>query len=565
MATARAQSHRWPWGALAAPLLVLLAVGPTLSWLEFSGGSESLLAATALEMRRDGSWLLPRLCGEKRIAKPPLPTWITAAAISRDTLDRLDGPPGGWRDLAYSDLAVQMRLTALLAGCGMLLGVYALGWAIGDRRLGLASSLVAASMLIFLMQARKATTDIHLALWVCAANAFLAAAALRGRWWLGWTGAGIALGLAIMSKGPVALVQSVVPAATYIIARSFLAAAGPAVSADDPSLRRFAAPSLGLLLMLLVALPWFAYVALNTPDVIARWRAEVTRVGATDQPPGKWYAYISLFALVVPWTIFLLGGMWMAIQRIIARRIDGLALAMLLLVVPIVIMSLAPDRKARYLLPMAGPAAVLSAAALLDLSDRWARRRRLDTLAVGVHWAMLAVLAAGLPIAGAAVLKTLEGRPWYTPWQAACAAMVMLALLALCWRVRPLDRSILRATVITMLLLHAVLVWGYRDTAEGRSELKPLADTIVARMPGAQVYSVWPNRPLRLAPPELPIYLNRIVRRSADVAAVPSPGDAPQALLIRQRRNTPMPQPPGWAFVQTAPQDDDWWHLFERE
>ena len=548
----------------------MLAVWPTLSWLEFSGGSESLLAATSLEMRREGHWLLPKLCGEARIAKPPLPAWITAAAVSRGTLDRLDGPPGGQRDLAYGDLAGRMRLTALVAGCGMLLGVYALGWAIGDRRLGLASSLVAASMLIFLMQARKATTDIHLALWVCAANAFLAAVILRGRWWLGWLGAGVALGLAIMSKGPVALVQSLVPVIGYCgwqISYSRLAGPDPpqATIHNPQSAIRLSAPSRGMLLMLLVALPWFAYVALNTPDVIARWRAEVTRVGATDQPPGRWYAYISLFALAVPWTVFLLGGMWMAIGRIIARRTDGLTLTLLLLVVPIVIMSLAPDRKARYLLPMAGPAAVLSAAALLDLSDRWARRKRIDTLAVGAHWATLAVLAAGLPIAGAAVLKTLDGRPWYTPWQAVSVAVVMLALLALCRRIRPLDRAILSATVITMLLLHAVLVWGYRDTAEGRSELKPLADKIVATMPGAEVYSVWPNRPLRLAPPELPIYLNRIVRRAADVADIPPPGDVPRALLIRQRRNASPPNPAGWRLVSTARQDEDWWHLFQRE
>ena len=36
---------------------------------------------TAREMVTDGSWLLPTMNGELRIAKPPLPTWITAVII----------------------------------------------------------------------------------------------------------------------------------------------------------------------------------------------------------------------------------------------------------------------------------------------------------------------------------------------------------------------------------------------------------------------------------------------------------------------------------------------------
>src|SRR6185369_6104176 len=40
-----------------------LAIFPTLNWLEFSGGSENLVIATALETRRQGSWIVPTLKG----------------------------------------------------------------------------------------------------------------------------------------------------------------------------------------------------------------------------------------------------------------------------------------------------------------------------------------------------------------------------------------------------------------------------------------------------------------------------------------------------------------------
>ena len=44
---------------------------------------------TAREMVVHGNWLLPTLNGEPRLAKPPLPTWLTAitAIIAGDTGD----------------------------------------------------------------------------------------------------------------------------------------------------------------------------------------------------------------------------------------------------------------------------------------------------------------------------------------------------------------------------------------------------------------------------------------------------------------------------------------------
>ena len=61
-------------GAIVIAIVVFAAVAPTLAWLEFSGGSENLNAATVLEMRRGGPWLVPTLNGRARLAKPnPMP------------------------------------------------------------------------------------------------------------------------------------------------------------------------------------------------------------------------------------------------------------------------------------------------------------------------------------------------------------------------------------------------------------------------------------------------------------------------------------------------------------
>ena len=49
-------------------MIDFVAAAPTLSWLDFSNGSENLNVATSLEMRRTGHWLLPTL--QERATSP---------------------------------------------------------------------------------------------------------------------------------------------------------------------------------------------------------------------------------------------------------------------------------------------------------------------------------------------------------------------------------------------------------------------------------------------------------------------------------------------------------------
>src|SRR4051812_23103072 len=94
----------------AATLLAIaffIAIAPTLSWLEFSGGSENLVVAAALEMKRGGPVFVPNLQGETRVAKPPLATWASAAAIRSETFAQLSNPDPALRDAAYHRIAFE--------------------------------------------------------------------------------------------------------------------------------------------------------------------------------------------------------------------------------------------------------------------------------------------------------------------------------------------------------------------------------------------------------------------------------------------------------------------------
>src|SRR3954468_3216243 len=207
------------WVGIVA--LFLAAIAPTLSWLEFSGGMENLNIATALELRRDhpDDWLIPTLEGKPRIKKPPLTAWITAWAIRPATVEAMsDGDPAV-RAAAAKQLAWEVRWPSLLAACLMLVAVYELGRVVADPTVGVVAAIVGGTTIMFLKFGRSAMIDVHLGLWVTVANVFLAHAILKGRRWSGCLGAGVALGLAFLIKGPVAWVQTLAPALLFIVVR----------------------------------------------------------------------------------------------------------------------------------------------------------------------------------------------------------------------------------------------------------------------------------------------------------------------------------------------------------
>jgi hypothetical protein len=196
------------WRGLLVGLLFFVGIAPTLTWLEFSNGIENLNVETALEMRRGGSWMVPTLMGEPRVRKPPLNAWITAAAVNPRTVEDMSSHDASVRERAWKDLSWQTRWPALLASCLTLVFAYHLGAMLLGPRAGMYGAIIAGTTLLFLKYSRSATTDVHLVLWVTAANVCIAKLIFERRVWLGLAGAGIALGMAMMSKGPVSRRQS---------------------------------------------------------------------------------------------------------------------------------------------------------------------------------------------------------------------------------------------------------------------------------------------------------------------------------------------------------------------
>ncbi|HVT89477.1 MAG TPA: glycosyltransferase family 39 protein [Tepidisphaeraceae bacterium] len=539
--------------ALAA--LVFVAIAPTLRWLEFSNSAEALNVATAQEILRSGNWLVPTLQGEVRTAKPPLTAWITAISISGQTMQDISSPDSSVRNAAFVSLAWQTRWPALLAACLALLLTAELGRLLAGPKVGIVSLIAAATSLLFLRFSRYSTTDIWLTLWVIAANVGLLHAIFHQRHWTGFVSTGAALGLAMMTKGPVSLLQTLLPIAAMYpwlrmqVAFSVLVAPtdGQPQPVNTPTIqpKTFKAVAAALAVFVVVGLSWFIYMLVRDRSIASIWFREVTREGARDVPASHWHSYFSLIPYLMPWSLFAVAGAIVAVRE----RLPRMILAVVMVLVPVVVMSFARDRNERYLLPMIPAAAVLAGIGYEALKQS---RPLLMLHAFG-----LAAIAVGFP------LVTLFLKPaWYTPLEAITTAVAAALIIERgFWPARREKQTPLATTFIVMLAIQAFFILGYRNTRQGRAELKPLAEQIADRFPTAEIYNAHPRG--KRPPPELGVYLNRVLRWTDDPASI-TRSSASKILLMLQNKNDPDPTPPpSWNRVMKLQRDQDWWWAFE--
>lgn len=516
--------------------VIFASIAPTLRWLEFSNTPEALNVATAQEIRRTGNWLVPTLQGQSRWAKPPLTAWITALCISNQTMQDISSLDPAIRDKGFIDLQWEVRWPMLLAGCITLLLTAEMGRLLQGSICGIISLIAAGTSLLFLRFARYSNTDILLTLWVAGANVAILHALLRGKSWYGWIIAGLCMGLAVMSKGPVALIASAFPIAIwYAISRNKI---------PDIAKIRVAPLLVGLLLFAITGLWWFVMVYLRDTSVGVLWLREVTREGATDAPPAKWYTSLAAIPYTMPWIVFFFAGCIAAI----AQWRSKLSLALLLFGVPLIVLSLSKDQAARYLLPLLPATGVLAGAGVVAMGKN-------KFIRAG-HWIAVAILGIGFPIAA-----RFLNPPWHTSQVAMMAAFIGAAIVigGLVGR-GEWSISLLFGTLMAMLFVQAIFIMGYRHTREGSAELRSLAESILQQVPDCRVFNAHPRG--KRPPPELGVYLNRILEWTDHPENI-TPASTPQVLLVLQNRGDPDPAfQNGWQLLEKRPRDKDFWWAF---
>ncbi|MEB3172846.1 MAG: glycosyltransferase family 39 protein, partial [Cyanobacteriota bacterium] len=184
--------------------LSCLAIGAALFvWRLGSTGlvdeTPPLFAASARAMAETGDWLIPRVNGLPRYDKPPLVYWLMGLLYLLPG-QQLWNPLGTWAS-ALPSAAASIAVMLVLAG------VVARTW--GSRLLGLCAALAYALSPLNLLWGRMPVSDALFSALVSISLLLFwrTQAARQGvRHWRGWWHGWLVLGLAVLAKGPVAVV-----------------------------------------------------------------------------------------------------------------------------------------------------------------------------------------------------------------------------------------------------------------------------------------------------------------------------------------------------------------------
>jgi 4-amino-4-deoxy-L-arabinose transferase-like glycosyltransferase len=359
---------------------------------------EARYAEIAREMLQSGNAIVPHLNYVAYVEKPPLLYWLTTLSF--------------W---IFGISEFSARLPVAMSAIAGVLATYCFALRAFGRRHAILAGAILATIPLYAIMAQVITTDMMLtALVTIAIFSFYLAWKEAGRWcWVAY----IAMGLAVMTKGPVG---AAIPITTIVIFLAWNRELSGAI-------RRFRAIP-GLAITLLIAAPWFVAMIIREPGYFDFYfiGEHLRRAFEADYSHREaFYFYIPVLMVgLLPWSMLVPFLTWRSAPRNPARRFCVVAAS-----VTIVAFSCASAKLIPYVLPAVAPLAVLIADGLVSCAwpdDSGTRLRVPDSRILLESGPMLALMGAGVMVAA------IEAAQFHTPYvQAARPAMYAIAAILL--------------------------------------------------------------------------------------------------------------------------------------
>jgi hypothetical protein len=313
-------------------------------------------------------WAVPQFNGLPYLDKPVLLFWMIAAVF---------------RVVGVGEAAA--RLPSALAAIATVALTFDLGRLLLGRRRALLAATVLATSPIVLVYARLVIFDMLLTALVTAALCCLVRARVggNGRLWLPL--AGMAMGFATLTKGPVGIA---VPLLAWVAARGAL----------PPSPNRSRIPVLtATIALLFVVVPWIAVVAWERPDFLHYAILDETLLRVTSPERFHRGAPFYFYGQTLAWALGVWGVALAVLVPSLVRRYRAgghdaavIAFAVRAAGAIVVFFTLCASKRPHYILPALIPLSLLTAVGLA------AEREKVQTA--------VRMLARVLPIAGLAML-----------------------------------------------------------------------------------------------------------------------------------------------------------------
>jgi 4-amino-4-deoxy-L-arabinose transferase-like glycosyltransferase len=356
---------------------------------------------TAREMLTDGNWLLTTMNGEPRYQKPPLPTWLAAISASMFGIKSV-----------YAMRLPGFLMVIVLAKYNYLLSNQLLK----NKQHSLINGLLTLTSFYVIGIVIEAPWDIftHGFMLIGIYHLFQLFGKDMG-YWKHTLMAGVCIGLSIMSKGPVSF---------YALLLPFLIAYGLVYKYKHFKAKWFSVFSL-LLLALVIGGWWYLYVRYADPE---------TFLEITKKETGNWSSY-NVRPFYYYWSFFTQSGLWTIpafvslLYPYLKTRVSHLKaykFTLLWTLLAVVLLSIIPEKKSRYLMPVLIPLALNVGFYIEYLFRRFKDLTdKRETIPVYFNFGLISLIGLAFPVAGYLLLKDTLTSGWL---QFGLAAIVLFAL-----------------------------------------------------------------------------------------------------------------------------------------
>ncbi|HPD96538.1 MAG TPA: glycosyltransferase family 39 protein [Tenuifilaceae bacterium] len=355
---------------------------------------------TAREMVQNNEYLLTTLNAEPRYQKPPLPTWLTAISGSLFGFDSL-----------YA-----MRMPVAFITLLLVFAFYFLSKRMGfNPKSSFNNALILITSFYIFFAGRDNQWDIYTHSFMIVSIYFL--------WRLlqedshpvrNSLMSGLFLGFSFLSKGPISFYALLLP---FII--SYL------IVYRIPVKRKGLSLLVVLVSGLVIGASWYVYVRMNDPEY---FRAIATHETSnwTNYEIKPFYYYWNFFIQSGLWTIpSLIALMYPYLKRRVAN-LKAYRFTLLWTVFSVVLLSLVPEKKVRYLVPTLIPLALTTGFYIDYLFKAFgSMKSKKESLLVYINYGILAFVGVAYPFVILFLLK--EGVKSYIFTFIVTSALVLLS------------------------------------------------------------------------------------------------------------------------------------------
>lgn len=364
--------EKYPIASLSIVILLMLLVHlnvPNVTIMEARN------FITAREMVHDNNWILTTMNGEARYQKPPLPTWITA----------ISGLIFGMNNL------FALRLPAAIMV--LFLGVFGYFLSLKlelSKKQSLQNGFILVTSFYIIAIINEAPWDIFTHGFMLAGVYYIFQFFEEEK--VSWKKALIAaifVGLSFMSKGPVSI---------YAILLPFLISYG--ITYKFKKLKTKIAPLISfVILFIIIGGWWFIYVRLADSKAFLEIAGKET---------ANWSSY-NVKPFYYYWSFFIQSGLW-AIPAFISllypylrNRVENNKVYKFTFwwtIIAVILLSLIPEKKPRYLVPVLIPLALNTGFYIQYLITNFSKlKRKIEIYPVYFNFLLIALLGLILPFA----------------------------------------------------------------------------------------------------------------------------------------------------------------------